>query len=708
MKISLNWIRQFTEVDRRKVSELINDLSESLTEVEKVDNFRGIDTVIEIENKALAHRPDCFSHLGIAREIAAIQKTNLKNPLPKLIKKNITIPKKTLPLKVTIAEPDLCQRYTAVVLRNIKVTPSPLWIQERLLACGVKPINNVVDITNFVMLELGQPLHAFDYSKIKNTGEAREIMVRTAKRNERITTLDSLQRELKKEMLVIADYEKAIAIAGVIGGANTEVSEETQAIVIESANFDAHSIRTTGKITGLHTEATIRFERGQDPSLTYPALIYAILLLEKHANAKVASPIVDDYPRKIKPKTISLSSSNIMRKIGVEIKVSEMKKILKRLELEITEEKEDQFQLTIPAFRSDLSLEEDLIEEIARIYGYNKITPSLPTRTLKPVSESFQKQCFHKIVQTLTFFNLHEVYAYSFVSENLYHKSLLNPQTLLALKNPISPDLKYLRNSLIPSLLEKTELNSHYCSEFGLFEVGKEIHSLSPKRLPGEKRKIAGIFYTKESKETFFMVKGILETVCNSIGPTNYRFTRLDASLPFLDSQKSAQMELQIDDNQKPSPDSMINGEAGKTNKVVIAYLGNLKKEVKNNFSLGGSAGVFEIDLDKLLEYFTEKSQYQPLPRFPSVFEDISFIVNQDWPIETLARKIREVDNQIVKVHLKEKPFISSKWGENRKSVTFTIEYRNPKKTLSAYEIQPLRLKIIQSLKKEFQAQIRE
>lgn len=714
MKISLNWINEFTPVDRRKVKELAERVSVSLTEVESFGNFRGVDTVLEIENKALTHRPDCFSHLGIAREIASIQKTPYKNPIPKLNKKKINHPKKILPLKIKVKEPELCKRYTVAILKDLVVKPSPLWMQERLLACGVKPINNIVDITNVVMLELGQPLHAFDYDKIKpQDNDNKEIIIRLAKRNERLTTLDGIQRELKKDMLVISDPERAIAIAGVMGGANTEVSAETKTIVIESANFEMHNIRRTGKLTGLHTEAILRYEKGQDPSLTYPALVRTIMLLEKYAKGKIISPIIDHYSEKPKHKTIVINPEIIRNQIGTEITTPEIKRILKRLELEVETEEihppynEPSLKVNVPLFRSDINIPEDFLEEIARIYGYDKIEPSLPIKDIKPVSDTPEQLFKKKIITTLAYIGLNEIYSYSFISENAYRKTHLDHSDLMSIQNPISPELKYLRNSLIPSLLEKAEINSKTYNEFKFFEVGNEIHPTSPKKLPEEKAKICGLVYKKGKEDTFYIAKGILETLFNKIGYCNLQFTPPETTFPYFEKDRAAEIKILIDDNTEiAETKSSRRKEIQK--EITIAYIGDVSKTVKNNFSLNGEVTVFEIDLEALTTYIPQNLRYKRLPKYPSVFEDISFVISHNLPVETLRQKIVCLNDQIASVDLKEKPFTSPKIGIDKKSITFTIEYYNNRKTLNSLEIKPIRYRIIQALKKEYQAQLRQ
>lgn len=705
MKISLSWIKEFTDIDKRKAKEIADNVSVSLTEVENIDSFRGVDTILEIENKALTHRADCFSHVGIARELSAIRKTSFKSPFDKLNRKKFRIPKKKYPLKVEVENKELCPRYSAIVMKDITIKPSPLWIQERLLGCGVKPTNNVVDITNFVMLELGQPLHAFDYDKIEtDKDEKKKIIVRNAKRNERITTLDGVQRELKKEMLVIADPQRAIAIAGVMGGANTEISEETTAVVIESANFEQNNIRRTGKMVGLHTEATLRYEKGQDPNLTYPALVRTVMLLEKYAGAKIISSFYDVYGKKNNPLTITINYDFIIQQLGFEVTKTEVKRILKRLEFDVEELENDTYKIKVPTFRQDITLPQDFVEEIARIYGYDQIVPALPQKSIKPIHQSKKRKYTKIILEALANLGMNETYSYSFVSDALYKKSKFSIENLMIIKNPISPELRYLRNSLVPSLLAKVETNSREYPEFQLFEKGREIIPTTSKKLPEEKEKIVGIAYSKTNKDTYFLIKGIVETVFDKLGITNARFSISENTLPVYEQTKSATINVRI-----PSDGSEIKGKKSQEKYKAVGIIGTITNEVCNNFNLNGaSLTTFEFDLKELFSVVPEKKEYQVLSRYPSAFEDISFIVKNNIPVETLRQKILKTDDSIIAVRLEGVPFTSSKFGESKKSVTFNIEFQNPNKTLSSAEVKEIRTEIVKNLKKEYQVQLRQ
>src|SRR3989344_6853658 len=304
MLLSLNLIKQFVKLDK-SAEEIADRITLSLTEVEKLEK-KGVDTILEIENKALTHRPDCFSHLGIAREVAAYFNVTCSDPLPELSRKTVkpSSQSRNLAISITVDAKNLCHRYCGVILTDIKVGPSPEWLAEMLTNVGVRPINNVVDITNYVMIELGQPLHAFDYDKV----EGHEIKVRTARAAEKLTTLDGKERELPEEMLLIADQNKAIGLAGVMGGANTEVTNETKTIILESATFEAKNNRKTSKTLNLRSDAATRYEKNLDPNLTYPAIARAVELLQEHANGKVASEVIDVKNSLNTPKTLMVSS----------------------------------------------------------------------------------------------------------------------------------------------------------------------------------------------------------------------------------------------------------------------------------------------------------------------------------------------------------------------------------------------------------------
>ena len=488
MKILLSWIQDFVEI-KTSSEKLAERLSVSLAEVERTEKIED-EILFEIENKALTHRPDCFSLIGMAREIAAITDSKFKPPP---IGKDVDQNAVSLPLKIEVVNSDLCPRYTAVVITNLKIGPSPTDIQKRLRLSGIRPLGNLVDITNYIMLEWGQPLHAFDYDKLS---DEKKIIVRTALPREKINTLDGVERQLDPKMLLIADSVKPIGIAGIMGGSNTEISKTTKTIVLESANFNHFNNRYTSLHLGLRTEASTRFEKGQDPEKTLTALLKAIEMYRHYACGKPASEIFDFYPKPEKQKTIIFCPQKVSEKLGINLVFGKIEKIFNSLNLQITKDAEI-WKITIPTYRRDLTIEADLLEEIARIYGYDQIKPSLPPRTLKPPKQNAETIFERKIKNILLRLSLSEIYTYSFVDPKLWKKCLMNSDALLKLKNPLSPELSLVRNNLLPALVDKIALNSKYFAEFSLFEVGKAINHQAKNILPLEVKEVAGGIYSQ-------------------------------------------------------------------------------------------------------------------------------------------------------------------------------------------------------------------
>ncbi len=448
------------------------------------------DKVLDIDNKSLTHRSDLFGHLGIAREYAAITRKKLKAPKLKTPKG-----KNTYKLKVQVQEPELCPRYMAIVLDQVEIKESPDWMQQRLIAIGMRPINNIVDITNYVMLEYAQPLHAFDYHKLFN----HEIIVRSAKQGEKITSLDNKAHKLDESMLMICDAQKPVAIAGVMGGANSEIEEKTKTIVLESASFNKASIRKTARKLGLHSESSMRFEKGPGLVLPEQALMRAVELFQKYASAKVASKVHDVCAAKLKEKTIKLDLEKLQQVAGVEISLKEVVNILNALGLKTKKD----LKVNIPLFRTDLNIQEDLIEEVTRIYGYDNIKPQALVGTLEPVEPLVELKWADKIREILSGWGFNETMNYSFQSEE--------PQgEYLELKNPSSEDLKYLRTSLLPGLLKNTELNlNNNFKDLKLFEIG---HVYSK---PSNEKQVLGFVMTGD--QAFFKAKGVLEELLNKL-----------------------------------------------------------------------------------------------------------------------------------------------------------------------------------------------
>ncbi|MBI4975481.1 phenylalanine--tRNA ligase subunit beta [Candidatus Peregrinibacteria bacterium] len=428
--------------------------------------FGKNDIIFEFDNKSLTHRPDLWGHYGIAREIAAITKSKFKPISPK-----VKIPSTGEKIGLKIEAEDLCPRYCGLIINNIKVEESPDWLKTRLKATGHGTHNNIVDVTNYILAELGQPMHAFDKSYIK-----KGIVVRRAKKGEKITSLDNKERILSEEMLVIADHEKPVAIAGVMGGENSEINKNTTSIILESANFSASSVRRASTKLGLRTESVQRFEKALDPNLAELAIKRAAeLILKICPKAVIAGPITDKGKFNKKPLKINLNYKTIISKIGVEISKKEIMEILKSLEFKVLQ-KAQGFTVEIPSFRAtkDVLFEDDLIEEIARMFGYEKIPPSLPTLPTKLPMENTERFKKHRAREFMSYgLGFDEIYNYSFYGKKDFEKCLMTEKSHLKLLNSLSEEQTHLATSLIPNLLKNLESNTKYFDEIRLYEIGR-------------------------------------------------------------------------------------------------------------------------------------------------------------------------------------------------------------------------------------------
>lgn len=465
------------------------------------------DVILEFDNKALTHRPDLWGHYGIAREIAAITNKKFKHLKPK-----IKIPVSSESVKVSVKNFDLCPRYCGLIINNVRVGESPEWIKRRLKATGHGVHNNIVDVTNYVMHELGQPMHAFDKGFIKGG-----IIVRTANSGEKMTTLDDKTRSLDSDILVIADNEKAVAIAGVMGGQNSEINENTTSIILESANFSGASVRRTSVKLGLRTDSVQRFEKSLDPFLAEAAIKRAAeLILEICPNAVIAGPISDEKKFNEKPVKVDLNIKKVQSKIGVDIEPEEMKNILEKLEFEVEDLKKGVFSVTVPSFRAskDIDIEDDLIEEIARMYGYENIAatlPKLPTRLPIENMERFKK---HRLRELLSYgLNFDEVYNYSFYGDEEIKRCQMTEAGHLKLLNYLSEDQTHLRISLVPNLLKSLQLNLKNFDDVRIYEIGHTYKEIG-QYYPLEQKEVAGaIMANAKGDAIFYEIKGVVETI---------------------------------------------------------------------------------------------------------------------------------------------------------------------------------------------------
>lgn len=635
------------------------------------------DTILTVDNKSLTHRPDLWGHYGIAREVAAITNEKLK-PL----KISVKFPAKGEAVNVEVKNAELCPRYIGIKIDGIKVEPSPTWLQKKLRAVGYRPINNIVDITNLVMAELGQPLHAFDATKIEGG-----IVVRTAKDGEKITTLDGIERKLSKEMLVIADHKKAVAIAGVMGGNNSEIDENSTSIILESANFHPSSVRKTSVKLGLRTEAVQRFEKSLDPHLAQTAAHRATeLILEICPDAKIAGQQTDIQNFSDKNTAVQVDLERVFSKIGVEIPVKEVIKMLEKLEFIVSETAKKTIKVEIPTFRAtkDISIEDDLVEEIARLYGYENIVPLLPELPIKLPMENRERTKKHFARQILAQgLGFDEVYNYSFYSINDIHKSLLPEELHIKVQNYLSEDQTHLRVSLMPNLLKNITNNLKHCSRFKLFEIGRTYEDLQ-EYFPKEEKKISGVIVqsSKDKGEVFYEAKGALEAFLKAFRIPGLEMRRGESLCTYGHPGRYAGYYL-------------------KKNGEEIARVFELHPLVAKNHDLDrAKVGIFEINFTKLMQVESKEIKYKPVAKFPGITLDISILVGKKTEIGTVHKTIQNAEKQLIK----EISLFDIYEGDNipadKKALAFSLLFQADDRTLTDEEARKILDKITGELQR--------
>lgn len=638
------------------------------------------------------NRADCLCMVGIAREVAALTRQSLT--FPGEDKEGI---KESLEAQTTviIERPDLCPRYVAQLILNVRIAPSPFWMRRRLSALGIRAINNIVDVTNYVMLELGQPLHAFDFDLL----EEKRIVVRTANPGEIFTTLDGVERIMPAEALLICDGRKPVALAGIMGGLNSEVKPETCNILLESAYFDPMGIRRTAKRIGLNTEASLRFERGIDPNGSLKAAQRAAYLMAKLAGGTVAKEAVDNYPKKIEPRKIILRVNRVNQILGTALSAGESQQYLKDLALKVDFADSDKFEVIVPTFRVDIEREIDLIEEIARLYGFRQIPVTLPWGRVGPQRKGKAEKLAHKARVILTACGFFETINYSFLSPQVMKKLNLKASdprcNLLLIKNPLQEDQAAMRTTLIPEILQTTRYNFNRQNfNLKLFELGRVFFPRQGEELPEEVEMLAGIISGLREEESwhkpgaevdFYDLKGALELLLEGLGIKEYNF-QPGANEPFLHPTKSAQIRAQD---------------------KFLGIMGELHPDIKEVFDFNQAVYIFEINFSLLQELTAEKRVFQPLPRFPAVFRDLSFMVEEKILAGDLKQAIWEGGQGLVKEVFLFDLYRGKPIPPGKKSLAFRIKYQHPERTLRDEEVNELHQRIISFLKERFGGELR-
>ncbi len=648
-------------------------LSQECVSGDKLTKALGLDDIIlAVENKSLTHRPDLFNHFGFAREISAILglKINFKKPLLK------SGPKLFENLAIEVKNQEICPRYMAVIIDGVKIGPSPFWLKNRLNNLGVKSINNVVDITNYVLLEIGQPLHAFDADKIQGN----KIIIRMGKEKEKIIALDEQEYELSKSDLIIADEKKPIAIAGIIGGQNSAISFQTKRVIIEAANFDAINIRRSAWRLGLRTEAVIRFEKGLPLSFTDLGLARAIELIKEIASGKVLSQIYDFKSVSAKKslenkKEIIFSPDKARRFIGLEIKDRIMKELLIKLGAEIKDNRQD-WRVIIPKHRPDLDYFEDLIEEIVRVYGAEEIISQPILAKLEPVIQENNYLLEKKIKNILIGLGFDEVYNYAFAREQgteFFNSS----KGAREIENPLNKEQRYLRANLIFGLINNAEKNAPNFSDFKIFEIGK-VFQLE------EKKKIAGLVFNREIKKEIeedknniykficgkkcFFVKSIIDVILKEVG---------------------------LKEDEIIYPKHISVKEEIKYQNKIIGFLGKKNENIS----------YFELDFEVLLKLPKKEQKYQKIITFPPVKRDLAFLIDKKFSWKEISQSLNNLDEIIISLEPFDL-FQDKDFGE-KYNLGFHIIYQSGQRTLKMEEVEAVEKRIIKSLQEKFGAKLR-
>ena len=632
------------------------------------------DALIEFE--ITSNRPDCRSIIGIAREAAVTLGTELKFPE---IKVNGSDEEMNFEIDI---QTDLCKRYCGKVVKDVKIAPSPYWMQRRLIEAGMRPINNIVDITNYVMLELGQPLHAFDLDDIKYD----KMIVRMAEEGEKFTTLDGVERTLTSDMLVIGNQDKTLDLAGIMGGENSEIKENTTSIFIEGASFAKENIRATSKKLGLRTEASSRFEKGIDINLAQMAVERACQLIEELECGRVLNGMLDYYPQKEEVQKVTVNPQRINKLLGVNVPMDQFIKILEDLEFKCNLVASDKLELEVPSFRLDITEDADILEEVARIYGYENI-PAADLEGNATAGVKTENQKFiDKVKSNAIACGLNEILTYSFVSPRGVDKINLpqddEKRNFVKIMNPLGEETSVMRRTLIPNMLDVLATNvSHKVEEASAFECG---NTFTPQNgLPVETKELCIGMYGKEVD--FFSLKGVVETILNNVGLKGFEIEPETTNLTFHPGRCAKIMY----------------------NNICVGTFGELHPDVIENYNLGQRVYVAEINVDVVFENLNLVKKYTALPKYPSTSRDIALIVKDEVFVKQIEDIIKANGGGLVESYKLFDVYKGSQIEEGHKSIAYSITYRSAEKTLTDEDVAVVHDKILSELSEKLNANLR-
>lgn len=684
MRASLEWLREYVDIDV-SAEELAEKLTASGIAVEGVEEVDG-DRILVLE--LTPNRGDCYGMLNLAREVAAVTGRKVRVPQIALTENQEDINDY---VRVRIEAPELCARYAARLVKNVRVEPSPGWMQERLTRAGIRPINNIVDITNYVMLETNQPLHAFDYDLLKG----RQIIVRRAAPGEKLVTLDEVERELDEEMLVIADSERAVALAGVMGGRNTEISDSTGTILLESANFLASSVRGTSRRLGLRTEASLRFEKGADVFGIIRAVDRAAQLITELGAGEVVRGVCDEFPGRREARIVELRPDRVNRLLGTRLSPESIRGYLENLGFPL-EAAGDRLRVTVPSWRPDIELEADLIEEVARLHGYENIASTLPhgpvTEGIRTPWQRFRDRAVDVLARSLT-----EVVNYSFINPRYFDLMLLDRndrwRRVVPIANPLSEEQSVMRTTLLPGILDTVSRNLARRNEnLALFEVGAVFY-LQEKGLPEEKLnacmvatgRTATNWHVPSIEMDFFYLKGILEDFLSTVGVAGWQMEPVTGH-PAFHPGRAARIRV---------------GEKE------VGIIGEIHPLVRENFAIKQRACACELDLEMVFAAATVRRMTAGVTRYPAVSRDLAVLVPDEVPAGVVARVIQTAGGELLREIILFDVYKGAQIPAGYKSLAYSLTFQSPSETLTDEQVSNLMQRVLQGLEHSVGARLR-
>lgn len=650
------------------------------------------DVVLEFE--LTANRADCFSVFGLVREIAAI--TGNKPHFPEIKVNEDDNTKLNDIFSVEIADPDLCSRFSTRMLKNVKIGPSPEWMQQRLEGAGIRSINNVVDVTNFVMIELGHPMHAYDYDKI--TGK--KLIARRAIEGEELHTLDDTSRKAKGEMLVIADSEKAAGLAGIMGGFETEITDTTTTVVLESADFYGPCIRRTARACGLSSEASGRFERGVDSETTIKALDRAAQLLQEMGACTVCEGIVDVYPNPKQANYVTFTPEQINNHLGTNIAKDVMLNIITSVGFDVTKDENDEITVKVPSWRNDVTCMADISEEIARLHGFDKIKSTLPNGVSMQGTQSAKQTFIDKVKASLSSQGLYETISFALTNEETFNKLNIPQDSPLRkavpIMNPLSDEYPLVRTTLLSSIFDNLARNlARKNDDVALFEVGSVFFpkALPVTELPDEVVKIAGAITGRRNAQgwnqtndmvDFYDAKGIIEELFANLRVTRYT---VEAGTHYA---------------MHPGKTALF-----KKGRDVIATVGEVHPAVLSAYGITKPVYIFELDATIVMKYMAKDLKYKALPKYPATSRDLAMLVDVDVNAADIEKAMTKAAGQNLTQITLFDVYTGKQVEEGKKSLAFSLTFQSNDKTLTDAEIDPAIEKIVAKLQKDFNANLR-